>query len=111
MAVEILKEIWAKDNIVFQTLFTIPGLPDNNSLRIKISLGRSYVILIDYKAIILTKISDYSAPTEGTTWAVENLLNLLKRCGGVGSLIRARCDSPPPARPLANRSYLTAYYM
>jgi hypothetical protein len=111
MAVEILKEIWARGNIVFQTLFTTPGLPGSNSLKIKLFLGRSDVILIGYKAIILTKISNHPAPTEGTIWAVENLLNLLKRCGGVGSLIRAKYNPPPPARPLANRSYLTVYYI
>jgi hypothetical protein len=68
------------------------------------------VILIGFKAIILAKISNYLALIEGTIWAVKNLLNLLKRCGGVDSLIRAKYD-PPLIRPLANRSYLTAYYI
>jgi hypothetical protein len=67
VAVEILKEIWARDNIVFQTLFTIPGLPGSNFFKIKLFLDRSDVILINYKAIILTKISNYPAPIEGTT--------------------------------------------
>jgi hypothetical protein len=75
--------------------------------RFKLPLGGSDVVLVGFKVTVLAKIGDYPAPTEGATWAVENLLNLLKRCGGAGSSIRARCD-PQPARPLANRLYLTA---
>jgi hypothetical protein len=88
VAVEAPKEVWARSDVVFQALFTTPGSPGSNSLRIKLSLGGSDVVLVSFKATVLTKISDHPAPTEGATWAVsDDLFDLVEGLGCAGSLL------------------------
>ena len=64
-----------------------------------------------FEAIVLTKISNHPAPTEGATWAVgDDLFDLIEGLSCAGNFL-GTSRATLPARFKANSLYLPAYYL